>query len=309
MRPPQFGVALPVGPDLPAFARHAEVLGFDYLCSGEHLMFHGPAANAFVALSVAAGATSRVRLVSTVTLVPLYPAVLLAKMTAALDVASAGRFSLGVGVGGEYPDEFAAAGVPVGERGARTDEALEVVDRLLTQERVTFSGTYTSLTDATIAPRPAQSPRPPIWVAGRSPAAVRRAARYGDVWMPYMYTPEQLAQSLVAVDDQARRAGRAGWQGRAAIFAFVAVYPDRAQARRVAVETVSQTYRQDFAPLADRYLIAGSPDDARRRIGEYLDAGADTVLLRLACPEDDAASMAQRLASEVVAPLRGSRGT
>jgi alkanesulfonate monooxygenase SsuD/methylene tetrahydromethanopterin reductase-like flavin-dependent oxidoreductase (luciferase family) len=100
-----------------AEARTAEDAGYDGVATGEHLFFHGPHANAFVALAAAAGATSRVRLLSSLTVLPLYPAALAAKLATTLDQVSGGRFDMGVGVGGEYPPEFEAAGVDVRQRG------------------------------------------------------------------------------------------------------------------------------------------------------------------------------------------------
>src|SRR5438045_7824494 len=99
-------------------ARLLEDLGYDYACAGEHVSFNVPVGNSFISLSVAAGATTRIGLMSTIVLTPLYPAALLAKLGAALHVASSGRYNLGVGIGGEMPTEFEACGVPVHERGA-----------------------------------------------------------------------------------------------------------------------------------------------------------------------------------------------
>ena len=192
----QFGTVLRSPWDVADSARDIEALGFDILGCGEHVSFYGDTANGFVSLSVAAGATSTIRLMSTITLIPLYPPALLAKLGAALDVASNGRFMLGVGVGGEYPLEFKACGIPVKQRGSRTDDALEVVTRTWTDTNVNYEGRYTTLEDFTLKPLPVQKPRPPIWVSGRKDAAMKRAARYGDGWLPYMYTPEQLAESV-----------------------------------------------------------------------------------------------------------------
>ena len=111
------------------------------------------------------------------TLLPVYPMVLAAKMAATLDLVSHGRFELGVGVGGEYPPEFAASGVPAAGRGARADEALAVLVRLLSGERVTAEGQFGSLRDLRLDPPPVQRPRPPLWVGGRKMPAMRRAAR------------------------------------------------------------------------------------------------------------------------------------
>ena len=136
----KFGTTLRAPHGIEALSQQIEGLGYDVLGCGEHVSFHGDTANGLISLSVAAGATTKIQLMSAITLVPLYPAALLAKMGAALDVASNGRFSLGVGVGGEFPNEFAACGVPVNERGARTDDALEVITRTWSGTDVTYDG-------------------------------------------------------------------------------------------------------------------------------------------------------------------------
>src|SRR5216684_1610441 len=117
----EFGTALPTVTGTAEFARKTEELGYDFLGCGEHVMFHGPVSNTFISLSVAAGVTKKIKLLSSIVLLPLYPAALVAKMGAALDVASGGRYNFGVGIGGEFPKEFEACGVPVNQRGARTN--------------------------------------------------------------------------------------------------------------------------------------------------------------------------------------------
>src|SRR5882757_3855688 len=164
------GIALgPEQPNVATEARWAEAAGFDQVAIGEHLFFHGPTTNGFVALAAAAGGTERIRLLSALTIAPVYPLAVLAKLVASLDQASAGRFDFGVGVGGEYPPEFVAAGVDVRERGARTNEALAVLPRLLTGEKVTHSGRFTELPGVTLQPSAIQQPGPPVWVGGRKP--------------------------------------------------------------------------------------------------------------------------------------------
>jgi alkanesulfonate monooxygenase SsuD/methylene tetrahydromethanopterin reductase-like flavin-dependent oxidoreductase (luciferase family) len=153
-----------------AAARWAENLGFDLVACGEHLFFHARTPNAFVVLAAAAGATERIRLLSALTILPVYPAVLAAKLVATLDHVSNGRFDFGVGVGGEYPPEFAAAGIPVGERGARSDEALELILRLLSGGPVDFAGRWARVEQLSLNPPALQKPAPPVWVgAGALP--------------------------------------------------------------------------------------------------------------------------------------------
>jgi probable F420-dependent oxidoreductase len=289
--------------DVPGQARRAEQLGFSLVSSGEHVFFHGPTANAFVTLAAAAAATERIRLVSTLTLLPLYPMALVAKMTATLDQLSRGRFELGVGVGGEYPPEFAATGVPVAGRGRRADEALAVLRQLLSGDQVTADGSFGSLRNLRLDPPPVQRPHPPIWVGGRQPAAQRRAGRFADVWLPYMVSPGSLRRSLAGVREFAAGAGRPPESVRGALFIWGSVDPDPARSRAETVRFVSQLYQQDFEPLAGKYLLHGDPDTVRARLAEYQAAGADTVIFSPACAPDRVASVTELFAREVLPQL------
>lgn len=279
-QPIEVGLGLTKLAGLTEAAGEAEADGFDFVSCGEHVFFHGPAPNAFVALAAAAGATTRVRLLSAITLLPLYPPALAAKMAAVLDLVSGGRFDFGIGVGGEIEGDFEAVGVPIGERGRRTDEALEVLRLLFAPGEHSFDGRFTSFEGGRLQPAPIQEGGPPIWVAGRSDAAVRRAGRFGAVWMPYMYTPERLASSLATAREEAERAGRDPGSIRGAIYSFVCVGEDGEAARAAAIEAVGHNYRQDFSRLG-HYLIAGTPEECAARIGEYAEAGATAVNLQI----------------------------
>ncbi|MCY4450771.1 MAG: LLM class flavin-dependent oxidoreductase [Immundisolibacterales bacterium] len=298
-----FGTGLRSPDGIAQFARRAEDLGFDVLGCGEHVMFHVPTANTYISLAVAAGATSRIRLLSAIVLLPLYPAALAAKMGAALDVASNGRYLFGVGVGGEYPKEFEACGVPVGERGARTNEALDVIRRLWTERDVSYAGRFNTLNGVSIDPPPVQSP-PPIWVAGRRDVAMRRAARYGDGWLPYMYTPEQLAASIAKIRGFGEDAGRDLDGFRFGLYIFTAVHEDGDRAREMAISRLSRQYAQDFSGLVGKYALAGTPEEVRGRLGEYIDAGASLVMLSSACPDEHIDENIRLVAEEVIPAFR-----
>ena len=141
-----------------------------------------------------------------------------------------------------------------------------------------FTGRFAEIPSLELRPGPVQAAGPPIWIGGRSQAAVRRAGRYADVWLPYMYTPEQLARSLGEVRAEAERAGRDPGAVRGAVLCWGAVEPGPVRARQRAVRGVSDVYRQDFTRLADRYLLHGTPDDVVTRAAEYADAGADWLI-------------------------------
>ena len=298
-----FGTGLRSPDGVAEFARRAEDLGFDVLGCGEHVMFHVPTANTYVSLAAAAGATTRIRLLSAVVLLPLYPAALAAKMGAALDVVSGGRYLFGAGVGGEFPKEFEACGVPVRERGARTNEALDVIRRLWTERGVSYAGRFNTLNDFSIDPMPVQSP-PPIWVAGRRDAAMKRAARYGDGWLPYMYTPEQLAASADKIRAFGEEAGRDLSGFRFGLYVFTAVHEDGDRAREMAADRLGRQYAQDFSTLVGKYALAGTPDEVRARLREYVDAGARLVMLSSACPDDYIDENVRLIAEEVIPAFR-----
>ncbi len=300
----EFGTALRSPYEVAKLSRQIEGLGFDILGCGEHVSFYGDTANGLVSLSVAAGATTHIRLMSTITLVPLYPPALLAKMGAALDVASGGRFSLGVGVGGEFANEFAACGIPVNERGARTDDALEVITRTWTGTDVTYDGRFTKLENFSLKPLPIQKPRPPIWVSGRSDAAMRRAAKYADGWLPYMYTPEQLAGSIAKIRAFGEDMGRDMSDFTFGMYIFTAVHEDNETAIKYAADRLSTQYSQDFSQLVHKFALAGDPDHCQARLQEYIDAGASMVFVSAACPDDYIDTNLEMIASSIIPAFR-----
>jgi probable F420-dependent oxidoreductase len=299
----QFGLAMRRADKVAEQAQAIENLGYDYATTGEHVFFHVPCSNAFISLAVAAGATTRLKLMSTITLLPLYPAVLAAKQAAALDVASGGRFHMGIGVGGELPREFEASGVPVSERGARTNEALEIMKLLFTENDVHFDGKFSQLSGVTLEPKPLQQPSPPIWISGRKDAAWRRAARFGTGWLPYMYTPDMLAESNQQIAKY--RADEANESPvDPGLFIFFCCHEDNATAVEYANQRLSKQYNQDFSQMIDKYAIAGDPDRCVARLREYVDAGARTVILSAASPMSYVEEAESFMAQEVLPRFR-----
>ena len=165
-------------------AERVEELGFDSLWTSEHMLFYVPIFDTVTVLAAWAARTKRLLLGTAVMLLPLRHPTVTAKEVASLDIISNGRIILGVGVGGEFAREFVACGVPLNERGPRTNEAIQVMRRLWNESHVNHEGRFFRLEDATMEPKPVQRPGPPIWIAGRSEAAMRRAALLGDGYLP-----------------------------------------------------------------------------------------------------------------------------
>ena len=156
---------------------------YPYTVDGKHPS-GGDALETFSILGVVAGATERLRLVTSVLVLPYRNPVLTAKMVASLDVLSGGRVTLGVGTGW-LREEFEALDSPAfDQRGAVTDEWIAIFKQLWTRSPASFDGTFYQYANIRCEPFPVQKPHPPIWVGGHSRAALRRTARFGDGWHP-----------------------------------------------------------------------------------------------------------------------------
>jgi len=228
----QFGLGLPHagaaahGPSIIRFAQRADELGFESLWCGDHILLPTAGTNQYpytedgsfprdasvgfletlTVLAYAASVTERIRLGSTVIILPYRNPVVQAKMFASLDVLSGGRAICGVGVGW-LEKEFDSLGVPYAERGPMSDEFLDMFQTLWTQEHPEFEGKYYQIHGMQFEPKPVQNPLP-IWVGGHSRRAIRRTIQYGQAWHPTRQTPEYVAQHLPYLRQEAERAGR-----------------------------------------------------------------------------------------------------
>ncbi len=290
-RPPSVGVMLPYDNAPVPFARLAEDAGFDVLATGEHVLFRRSILNGFVTLSAAAAVTDRIRLMSALTLVPLYPAALAAKLVSSLDSLSGGRLDLGLGVGGEVPEEFAACGVDITRRGRLTDAAIVELRRYFDPDRTVPPGAPDML------PRPVQRAGPPIWVGGRSEAALRRAVRHADGWLPYLMTPDQIRTRRARLGELG-----AGPLGIRAVV-FVGVGSNRRAAEDEAASFVGTLYDLDPDRMR-RFVVAGDEPAVADQLAEFIEAGADSILVNLCSGGAEADRMAVRIGESVAPVLR-----
>jgi probable F420-dependent oxidoreductase len=202
---------------LRSWAQISESLGYHLIMASDHIAitpdvqsrYPAPFYEPISLLGWLAGITSTIELGTTVLIVPYRNPLEIAKATANLDQLSGGRFILGVGIGWAQ-EEFKGLKVPFKSRGAITDEYLEAVKLLWTQDMASYEGKFASFKDVNTAPRPVQSPHPPIWVGGPSDAALRRTVRYGDAWHPVRISMDAFKnQGIPRLKEIAEEEGRA----------------------------------------------------------------------------------------------------
>src|SRR3977135_2119951 len=272
MPPIRFGAFLMPHPPEEQFAiaRRVAALGFDSIWTGDHVSFHHPLYESLTLLASYIGITSRVKLGVGVYLLALRHPTVAAKITSTLDALSGGRPIFGVGVGGENPKEVEAGGIPHQERGARVTEGIDVVRTLWRDSPASFKGRFPQCGGVSIDPKPVQRPGPPIWVGGRSDAALKRAGRQGDGWVSYVVQPDRYAQSLAKIREAAEQAGR-GLDGFvAAHLTFITVGRDYEAAERAWVRILSRRYAQDFGPLARKYGVIGTPAQCVEQLDRFV---------------------------------------
>ena len=289
-----------------AIARMVEERGFDSIWCGDHLSFHNPIYESLTLLASYAGITRRIKLGSAVYLLALRSPAVAAKVTSTLDVLCGGRLIFGVGVGGENPKEFELAGVPHMERGARVTEGIDVVRTLWRDTPATFKGRFTSFENVSIDPKPIQKPGPPIWIGGRSDAALTRAGRQGDGWVSYVIHAERYRQSVDKIRAAAEAAGRTLDGFVMAHLTFITVGRDGDRARRQWIERISKRYAQDFTPLADRYGVFGTPDQCIEQLQRFQRAGCSYFIFSPSCPPEEEREQLEMMAAEIVPRLRTS---
>jgi probable F420-dependent oxidoreductase len=299
-----FPQGVPAIGDMMQNVRRVERLGFDAIWSGDHLIMHSPIMDVMTVLASFAAITERVKLGTAVYLMPLRHPIATAKQVTSLDLLSEGRLIFGVGVGGEIVREFEAVGVPVHERGRRTDEGLEILTRVLSQDHVTYDGKYYQIHDVTLAPRPKQQPHPPIWVGGRSDAALRRTARYGSCWLGYLTSSGRLREAMHTIAELAPMYGRNPADIQGGMLLFTAIGKDYETAKQMAVANLSRRYNQPFDNLVERYCVIGTPEQCLEKLQTFIDAGMSHVVFGFTCPADQIPEHIERCAEEILPRLR-----
>jgi probable F420-dependent oxidoreductase len=250
------------------FAQRAEALGYDRLVAGEHVQDGNPPIPRLLSLPVlaaAAGATKRIRVMSGIVIAPLYHPVMLAKLVATVDRIAGGRLDFGIGISGQRGTriEYDILNVPVETRGRRVNEMLPLLRRLWTEQHVSHHGEFFQFEDATLLPQPVQQPGPPIWIAGRSEAAMQRAGTLGDGWYPYLFTVRRLKESNETVRKHLEAAGRDPTRFHFGVAQPTSIAEDRNEALAVAVENLGKyaTATRSAEDVAKALCLTGTAQD------------------------------------------------
>lgn len=259
-----------------------------------------PTLDPIVFMSYMASRLRNMKFGTSALVLPTRHPVLLAKQLATLDFLCKGRLLLVVGIGGDDSRDFAATGVRKEERGKRGDEAIVLMKRLWTEENVTFEGQFYAVRDLTLMPRPYQKGGPPVWVGGRSKAAFRRVGRLADGWLVSSITPTEMAEGIAAIRQQAADAGREIPQDHYGVLIPFVFAPTSDEALKIAGPSIRR--RQDIAP--EECSALGTPDDMRKKIQAYVDAGATKFVMRPAGPKETVARQVEMLAREVIPALQ-----
>lgn len=272
---------------------------FDSLWVGDHIAFAVPITDALTQLTYAAALTDRLTLGTGIYLLPLRHPVPVAKQVAALDTLSGGRLIFGIGVGGEFPGEFAACGVPVNERGARLDESIQILKQLWTGDKVSHQGKHFQFKDVQMLPKPGSTGGPPIWCGGRKEAALRRCGRLADGYISYVVTPDMYKSALQLIAAGAASAGRSLRQFGTAHLLFARVGDNYEDAFAAANAHLSQRYAMDFSAATKKYTAVGRPEDVAARMDEFRQAGVRHFVLDMVGPNADRFDQLERFASDI----------
>lgn len=255
------------GPEsLKRWAQLSESLGYHLIMASDHIAitpdvqsrYPAPFFEPISLLGWLAGATSTIEIGTTVIIVPYRSPLEVARACANIDQLSGGRFILGVGIG--WAEEgFRALNVPFKSRGVMTNEYLEAIKLLWTQDVASYEGKFVSFKDVQTAPRPMRSPHPPIWVGGPSDAALRRTVRYGDAWHPVRI--------------------RMDWFRDTGIPRLKEIAEEEAQAMPMLCPRIKLQRTDSPLPEAERTAGGGSLEQVHRDLAELEALGCSYVVL------------------------------
>ncbi len=283
-----------------SFIDACERWDIDSIWVSDRIVAPRPTLDPIIFMSFLASRMRNMKFGTSALVLPTRQPVVLAKQLATLDFLCRGRLLLVVGLGAEDSGDFAAAGVRKEERGKRADEAILLMKRLWTEEKVNFEGQFYRARNMTLLPRPYQKEGIPLWVGGRSKAALSRVGRLADGWLTSNSSPAEVGAGIEAIKRHAAVAGRAipGDHYGVLVPFFIAKSFDDALA--AASPTIRR--REDIPP--DEFSAFGTSQQVREKIQAYMDVGVTKFVMRPAGPKTSLQSQVEILAKEVIPQIQ-----
>jgi probable F420-dependent oxidoreductase len=251
-------------------------------------------------LSYIAGRLRKMKLGTSTLVLPTRNPIVLAKELATLDFLSQGRLFPAFGLGSDESKDLPAVGVNRKERAARADEMIVLMRRLWTEENVTFDGKFYSVQEVTIMPRPWQKNGLPIWIGGRSQAAMRRTGRLGDGWLVSSVSPAEVKAGIKTIRAYAADAGREVAEDHYGVLIPFYFAANRDKAFEIAERSIRT--RADM-PTGE-FTAFGAPDEVRAKVQSYIAVGATKFVMRPCGPFEGWREQVALLAKEVIQPLQ-----
>jgi len=283
------------------FTEECEHLGIDSLWFSERVVSEALNFDPLHLISYISARSSNMKFGTSALVLPIRNPVILAKELATIDYLSGGRLLLVVGLGSDESLDLEVSGIPRKERGGRTDEAITILRLLWSGNPVTFSGKFYQFKHASVQPRPIQVPGPPIWIGGRSDAALRRVGRLGDGWLVSSVTVEELGKGIHLIQRYASEFERKIPDDHYGVYLPFCFGDSPSAAEKIAEPNLIRR-RTDRSP--SEFCALGTPADVRNRIHHYLSAGATKFVMRPLCSPNLWHDQLRTLAQEVIHPLQ-----
>ena len=250
-----------------------------------------------VAMSFIASRTTKLKFGTSVIALPLRNPTILAKELATIDFLSEGRCLPAVGLGTEDETEYEACGTSKRVRVSRTEEAVEVMRLLWSQDEVSYQGKHFTLSGVTVQPKPVQNSLPPIWFGGRSEPALKRTAKLGDGWLVSQAPPEEVADSIPKIKEMALQYDNHIEDDHyGAIFSYC--FADTPREAEQMAEPYNLRRRSDV-PMRNMNAF-GPPEVLSNLIDKYIEAGATKFALRPACPPEMTHQQMEMLGNHII---------
>jgi probable F420-dependent oxidoreductase len=279
-----------------------EALDVDSIWVSDRLVSSALTLEPITFLSYIAGRLRKMKFGTSTLVLPTRNPVVLAKELATLDFLSQGRLFPAIGLGGEESKDLQAVGVEHKTRAGRTDEMIVLMRRLWTEENVTFTGKHFAVESVSIMPRPWQKKGPPIWIGGRSEAALRRTGRLGDGWLVSSVSASEVNQGIESIRRHATEAARQVPEDHFGV--LIPFYFSGSVDKAFEIAGRAIRPRADL-PISE-FTAFGTPDHVRDRVQAYIAAGATKFIMRPCGPFEGWRDQVRILAREVIQPMQTS---